>query len=55
MNSAFLGACHDLGLKDKTDAACRLVATRVIEMAGYCDNAEAIRAAVVASFSGVGP
>jgi hypothetical protein len=49
MNTAFLRVCEDLGLSDKTDDACEVVAKRVIElMDGQCDP-EAIRRAVLAS------
>ena len=49
MNAAFLGACIDLGLSDKTDGACEIVARRVIELTDGQRDPEAIRAAVVAS------
>lgn len=49
MNAAFLGVCEDLGLSDKTDGACEIVAKRVIELMVGQRDAEAIRKAVVAS------
>lgn len=52
MNTAFLGACADLGLSDKIDGACEIIAARVIELADGQDDAEAIRKAVLASIRG---
>ena len=49
MNTAFLGVCADLGLSDKTDGACEIVAKRVIELMDGQRDPEAIRAAVLAS------
>ena len=49
MNAAFQGVCIDLGLQDKTDPACALVAKRVVQMAHGYTNPDALRAAVLAS------
>ena len=49
MNAAFLLVCSDLGLSDKTDGACEMVAQRVIELTDGQRDPEAIRAAVIAS------
>jgi hypothetical protein len=49
MNTAFLGVCADLGLSDKTDGACEIVAKRVIELMDGERDPEAIRKAVLAS------
>lgn len=49
MNAAFLGVCADLGLTDKADPACEIVAMRVIQLADGERNAAALRAAVLAS------
>lgn len=54
MNAAFLGICHDLGLSDKTDGACEIVAKRVIELMDGQRDPEAIRQAVLASFKAKG-
>jgi hypothetical protein len=50
MNTAFLAVCADLGLSDKTDGACEMVAKRVIDLMDRERDPEAIRAAVLASF-----
>jgi hypothetical protein len=50
MNAAFVGVCSDLGLSDKTDRACEIVAKRIIELTDRQRDAEDIRAAVLASF-----
>ena len=50
MNTAFLGVCADLGLSDKRDGACEIVAKRVIELMESERDPEKIRAAVRASF-----
>jgi hypothetical protein len=50
MNAAFLGVCEDLGLHDKTDGATEMVAIRIIELTDGRGDAQAIRAAVLASF-----
>jgi hypothetical protein len=49
MNAAFTGVCNDLGLSDKTDGACEIVARRVIELMDGERNPDAIRKAVLAS------
>jgi len=49
MNAAFLGACEDLGLSDKTDGACEIVAKRVIELMNGQRDPEVIRKTVLAS------
>ena len=49
MNRAFLGACSDLHVSDKTIDTRERVAKRVIELADGRRDAEAIRAAVAAS------
>jgi hypothetical protein len=48
LNAAFLGACADLGVTDKTPHARETVAKKVIELAAESNNPRAIRAAVVA-------
>ena len=50
MNDAFLGACAQLGLADLKDAACEIVAKRVIALMDGQRDPKAIRDAVVASF-----
>lgn len=52
MNAAFTGVCNELGLSDKTDRACEIVARRVIELMDGERNPEAIRNAVLASIKG---
>jgi hypothetical protein len=49
MNAAFLAVCADLGLSDKTDGACEIVAQRVIELMDGQRDPEAIRQTVLAS------
>jgi hypothetical protein len=49
MNKAFLRVCEDLGLSDKTDGACEIVAKRVIELMDGQRDPEAIRRVVLAS------
>lgn len=49
MNAAFVGVCNDLGLSEKTEGACEIVAKRIIElMDGEC-SPEELRNAVLAS------
>jgi hypothetical protein len=48
LNRAFLGACSDLGVTDKTPHSRETVAKAVIEMADGKREPEAIRTAVVA-------
>jgi hypothetical protein len=50
ISRAFLGVCEDLGLNDRTDAACEVVAQRVMDMMDGQRDPQAIRAAVLASF-----
>ena len=50
MNAAFVGVCSDLGLSDKTDRACEMVAKRIVELMNRQSDPEDIRAAVLASF-----
>jgi len=50
MNTTFLAVCADLGLSDKTDGACEMVAKRVMDLMDRERDPEAIRAAVLASF-----
>ena len=45
-----VAVCADLGLSDKTDGACEMVAKRVIDLMDRERDPEAIRAAVLASF-----
>jgi hypothetical protein len=49
MNTAFLGVCNDLGLSDKTDGACEIVAKRVVELMDDERDPEVIRKRVLAS------
>jgi hypothetical protein len=49
MNTAFLAVCADLGLSDKTDRACEIVAKRIIELMDGQREPEAIRKAVLTS------
>jgi hypothetical protein len=49
MNAAFIGVCNDLGLSDKTDGACEIVAKRVIELMDGQRDPEEIRKTVLAS------
>ena len=49
MNTAFVAVCADLGLSDKTDGACEIVAKRVIEMMDGQRDPEVIRKVVLAS------
>jgi hypothetical protein len=49
MNAAFLAVCDDLGLSDKTDGACEIVAKRVIELMDGERDPEEIRKTVLAS------
>ena len=51
MNKAFLGVCEDLGLSDKTDGACEIVAKRVVELMDGRRDPETIRQAVLASIT----
>ena len=52
MNVAFVAVCVELGLSDKTDGACELVAERVVALAdGRCSPDE-LRVAVLASLRG---
>jgi hypothetical protein len=50
MNAAFLAACADLGLTDKSDRACEIVAKRIIVLADGKRDAETLRTLVLASF-----
>jgi hypothetical protein len=50
MNAAFQGACADLGLTDKSDRACEMVAERIIVLADGKRDAETLRTLVLASF-----
>jgi hypothetical protein len=54
MNEAFLRVCSDLGLSDKADGACEIVAQRVIELTNGQRDPQAIRTAVIASLRGRG-
>jgi hypothetical protein len=49
MNAAFAGVCADLGVYDKADEACGIVAKRVIELTRGQRDPDAIRKAVLAS------
>lgn len=49
MNTAFVAVCADLGLSDKTDGACEIVAKRVIELTDGQRDPEVIRKTVLAS------
>jgi len=49
MNAAFQAVCADLGLTDKADWACEVVANRVIELMDGQRDLEAIRQIVLAS------
>ena len=49
MNTAFVAVCNDLGLSDKTDGACEVVAKRVIELTEDERDPEAICKTVLAS------
>jgi hypothetical protein len=49
MNTAIVAVCTDLGLSDKTDGACEIVATRVIELMNGERDPEAIRQTVLAA------
>jgi hypothetical protein len=58
MNTAFVAVCADLGLSDKTDGACEVVARRVIELMDGQRDPEMIRQTVLASIKAkarVGP
>lgn len=54
MNKAFLGVCEDLGLNDKTDGACEVVAKRVIELTDGQRDPEVIRKSMLASIRATG-
>jgi hypothetical protein len=54
MNAAFVGVCADLGLSDKTDGACEIVAKRVIELMDGQRDAEVIRQTVLAAIRSKG-
>jgi hypothetical protein len=49
MNTAFVAVCTDLGLSNKKDGACEIVAKRVFELMGGQRDPEAIRKAVLSS------
>jgi hypothetical protein len=49
MNAAFIGVCTDLGLSDKTDGACEIVAARVIELMDGQRDPQVIRQTVLAA------
>ena len=55
MNAAFLGVCSDLGLSDKPDGACEIVAQRVVELMDGEHDPEVIRKAVLASIKAKAP
>ena len=54
MNTAFLAVCRDLGLSDKTDRACEMVAARVIDLTNGHNDPQMIRAPVLASLNCLG-
>jgi hypothetical protein len=54
MNAAFVKVCDDLGLSDKTDGACEIVAKRVIELTDGQRDPEVIRKAVLAAIRAKG-
>jgi hypothetical protein len=55
MNTAFVAVCADLGLSDRTDGACEIVAKRVIELMDGQRDPEVIRQTVLASIKAKGP